>query len=632
MKTQLPIKLFTSIIIMIFSAISKPGMAQEIVKPSGVFQIQKRSPAEIKNSVYKLPSIKEFEIEGKRFFKPEKNSSSELSNTITVDNATSKNTCANPPLLGTNFEGNPLTPFYLPPVGYYASESNIAISNSGKIVSISNSWIRYYNENGTMVFSDSLYHFCSGLIDVHVIYDPKKDRFVFISSYGITDFLTVFQGLGIMIAFSKTNDPMDGWNFYYLPDSIFNDNREGDYPLLGINDDDVFITYIRYSKGNALNRCAIVQADKNAGYTGATLNTQVYSVQSSIGTIVPAPGGSTTYGPNMFFVSALEESHASNTYTVYEITNSLASGKAVLKKYDKISSNITYTPALTSYQPGGIPLTDLFADIDDYMQNAFYENGVLQFCQNTNINGKAAVCLGRITGIPNNISCTAKTISDPDLYFSYPCIAYAGMSSSDNSAIVSFEHTGLNTFPGLSAVSVNSNFDISPVTIIKAGNDTINALWGDYSGICRRYNHPGEVWYEGQYGSTTFPNINWIAQLKKQQCASEQIADVTEVKAIASSKNIISVFPNPFSNSTAISFTIQQSQTAMPAGGQVSITIYDINGRLIKVLANEQMQPGNHQLIWNAKDEKGSPVVAGVYLLKLQTGNYTEVKKMSLVK
>jgi hypothetical protein len=372
-----------------------------------------------------------------------------------------------------------------------------------------------------------------------------------------------------------------------------------------------------------------VQADKAAGYAGVSLNAQVFSVQSSIGTIVPAPGGSTTYGPNMFFLSALEESHTSNKYTVYEIPNSLASGFAVLKTYKKVYSDVSYTPALTAYQPGGIPLLDLFANINDYVQNAFYENGVLQFCQNTNVNGRRAVYLGRITGIPNNISCTGKTISDPNLYFSYASIAYAGTSSSDNSAIVAFEHTGAAAYPALSAVYVNSNFEISRRLNVKAGQDTINGLWGDYSGICRRYNHPGEVWYEGQYGSSTFPNINWIAKLKAPVCADENILSAGDSQGpssdAAAAKYFFSSYPNPLSSSTTISYTLPQSE-------KVVLRIFDLNGTLVKTLIDARMQAGTHQLIWDAGEEKGNAVSPGIYLLRMQAGDFSETEKLVIVK
>ena len=75
------------------------------------------------------------------------------------------------------------------------------------------------------------------------------------------------------------------------------------------------------------------------------------------------------------------------------------------------------------------------------------------------------------------------------------------------------------------------------------------------------------------------------------------------------------------SNSTTISFTFSQSQ-------KVFISIYVVNGRLIKTLADAQMQAGNHQLLWNTASEN---VVTGNYLLKLQVGSCLQTKKISVV-
>jgi photosystem II stability/assembly factor-like uncharacterized protein len=81
------------------------------------------------------------------------------------------------------------------------------------------------------------------------------------------------------------------------------------------------------------------------------------------------------------------------------------------------------------------------------------------------------------------------------------------------------------------------------------------------------------------------------------------------------------VYPNPTFNSTAISFSIAQSQT-------VSIKIFDVSGRLVKKLADTKMQTGNHRLVWNAKDEKEIAVSPGIYFLQMNTGNYSETKKI----
>jgi hypothetical protein len=89
--------------------------------------------------------------------------------------------------------------------------------------------------------------------------------------------------------------------------------------------------------------------------------------------------------------------------------------------------------------------------------------------------------------------------------------------------------------------------------------------------------------------------------------------------------NHFTIAPNPVSNSTTISFVLAQSQ-------KVSLTIYDMNGRLIKTLVDEDMQQGTHQLIWNVRDEKGNSVTTGIYFLKMQMGNYAETRTIVVEK
>ena len=66
--------------------------------------------------------------------------------------------------------------------------------------------------------------------------------------------------------------------------------------------------------------------------------------------------------------------------------------------------------------------------------------------------------------------------------------------------------------------------------------------------------------------------------------------------------------------------------------GDGKIQVFDMNGRLVKTVANTQIQPGAHQLTWNAKDEKENAVNAGIYFLKMKTGSYVETKKIVVEK
>ena len=92
-----------------------------------------------------------------------------------------------------------------------------------------------------------------------------------------------------------------------------------------------------------------------------------------------------------------------------------------------------------------------------------------------------------------------------------------------------------------------------------------------------------------------------------------------------SSEHSLKVFPNPLSNSTIISFSLNESQ-------KVSISIYDLTGRLVTTLADETMSEGTHQVPWNVTDEYGNEMSAGIYLLRMEAPNHSEAIQLSVVK
>ncbi len=79
-------------------------------------------------------------------------------------------------------------------------------------------------------------------------------------------------------------------------------------------------------------------------------------------------------------------------------------------------------------------------------------------------------------------------------------------------------------------------------------------------------------------------------------------------------------YPNPFNPTTTISFTLPQTD-------QVRLSVYNIQGQLVATLLNEQRSSGNHFVTFDA-----SALSSGVYLYRLETGNQSFVKKMTLIK
>ena len=83
--------------------------------------------------------------------------------------------------------------------------------------------------------------------------------------------------------------------------------------------------------------------------------------------------------------------------------------------------------------------------------------------------------------------------------------------------------------------------------------------------------------------------------------------------------------PNPFNPYTYFRFSLQ-------ADAYVSITIYDMMGRQVRSLVNQQISAGYHTALWNSINNFGSPVSAGVYIYSIQAGAFVQTRKMVLLK
>lgn len=89
-------------------------------------------------------------------------------------------------------------------------------------------------------------------------------------------------------------------------------------------------------------------------------------------------------------------------------------------------------------------------------------------------------------------------------------------------------------------------------------------------------------------------------------------------------------FPNPFNPTTTISFQIPEITNGSAA--KTSLKVYNLLGQEVITLVDEFKPPGSYSIAWNAKDKNGLAVPSGIYLYRLQSGNFSSMKKMILVK
>jgi hypothetical protein len=83
--------------------------------------------------------------------------------------------------------------------------------------------------------------------------------------------------------------------------------------------------------------------------------------------------------------------------------------------------------------------------------------------------------------------------------------------------------------------------------------------------------------------------------------------------------------PSPFVKNTTIFYSV-----AKP--GHVSLRVYDVSGRLVKILIDEKKNAGAYNIVWNGCDEHNDEVAPGVYFTRLTSSNFTSVKKVIVVR
>jgi hypothetical protein len=83
--------------------------------------------------------------------------------------------------------------------------------------------------------------------------------------------------------------------------------------------------------------------------------------------------------------------------------------------------------------------------------------------------------------------------------------------------------------------------------------------------------------------------------------------------------------PNPFNPQTRITFALQQA-------GPATLDVFDLNGRRVRKLLEDAREAGHHTVTWDGRSDDGRPLASGVYLVQLRGRDFTESRRVVLVK
>ena len=84
-------------------------------------------------------------------------------------------------------------------------------------------------------------------------------------------------------------------------------------------------------------------------------------------------------------------------------------------------------------------------------------------------------------------------------------------------------------------------------------------------------------------------------------------------------------YPNPFNPETTIEYMVPERE-------RIVIKIYNLMGKEVRILVDEQNQPGHYRIIWDGRDEQGEKVASGVFIYRMRAGQFVSMKKLVLMR
>jgi hypothetical protein len=101
--------------------------------------------------------------------------------------------------------------------------------------------------------------------------------------------------------------------------------------------------------------------------------------------------------------------------------------------------------------------------------------------------------------------------------------------------------------------------------------------------------------------------------------------EVPAASGVMTGLTLLQNHPNPFGPITSIRFVL-------PDAAHADLSVYSVGGRLVRTLADSEVEGGTTEVVWDGRDARGRSVSAGIYFYRLKTGGQSMTKRMTLVK
>ncbi len=530
--------------------------------------------------------------------------------------------------------------------------------------------------------------------DPKIVYDQYEDRFVVVTLEQTEAFFgDDADGSRILLAVSKNGNPQTAtaadWNYFAIDATVFiyysffgkEVGHWADYPGFEVDEDVIYVTANIFSyvtqgpDGNfyrAYGGSRLWIVPKTGFYDGSGANFSVHDPYGSTGlsdfgtTTMPAQvfgeggvgGPGSTLGTYLVSYSGLtfggpNQPEATLVISVDDPTGANGGPQfgaefVILDDIENVGGIFGF-PALPDAPQFG---TDARIEVNDRRTlDAVYRDGALWMV--TTIISNSGADAGQTSahwikmdasGGPGTIILADEgTIGGEDIapgtFTFFPSVAVNRLGE----AAFGFAASAPSTYAGAYVTGRQPGNDPGSVqssATVRAGEDyyirTFGAgrnRWGDYSGIAVDPSNDKFFWVFNEYATsrgtptgggedgrwaTAYARYKFTGKGMKKDLAFD--ADGLP-NTLALEQN----YPNPFNPETEILFQV-------PEQNRVVITIYNTLGQAIRTLTDAVYEAGTHSVRWDALDRNGYQLASGIYFYQMRAGDFTQIRKMTLLR
>ncbi|MCX6163847.1 MAG: T9SS type A sorting domain-containing protein [Ignavibacteriae bacterium] len=163
---------------------------------------------------------------------------------------------------------------------------------------------------------------------------------------------------------------------------------------------------------------------------------------------------------------------------------------------------------------------------------------------------------------------------------------------------------------------------IKPYVNLWDADDSHPTLDGSYLTACVFY---AKIFNQSPVGLIYNAGLPDSSALFYQQCAWQTVSISNHIENYSSNFDLYQNYPNPFNSSTIIKFYIPKTTI-------VNLKVYDLLGREITTLINKNLQSGTYSIPFSISQFSNNIISSGIYFYRLQTDDFSQTKKLVLIK